>query len=90
MKSADEMRLAVIEQIAQGFIELNDPGDWTKDEAEEARDAAEEYASALLDMLSIKVTEVDGDSFILSGKLTDVQEFMNFYLEEPLVTGENS
>lgn len=90
MISSAEMRLAIIEQIAKGFIALNDPGDWNSDELEEATDAAEEYASTILDMLSVEVINVDGKNFTLNGKLTDVEEFMNSYLSEPLVSDEFS
>lgn len=90
MISSAEMRLAIIGQMAKGFIALNDPGDWTPEEVEEATDAAEEYASALLDMLSIDIINSDGQNFTLTGKLADVDEFMNSYLSEPLVSDEFS
>lgn len=88
MKSPAEVRLAIIGQIAEGLVMLNDPGDWTEDEHMEAIDAAEEYASVLLDMLSLEVIDFDTTSFRIEGSLGNVKDFINKYLDEPLVADE--
>lgn len=90
MKSAAEIRLAIIEQMAEALLDLNDPGDWTKEEIADARDGAEEYATVILDLFKIEVVSVDADKFQLAGQLANVREFMDNYMTEPLVKGENS
>lgn len=88
MKSTAEMRLAIIEQMAEALLDLNDPGNWSDAEVEEAKDAAQEYASTLLDMFSAEITVTGENTFTLSGNLADVRNFMDSYLGEPLVKGE--
>lgn len=88
MKSTAEMRLAIIEQMAEALLDLNDPGDWSESEVEEARDAAQEYATTLLDMFAVDIEVTGEESFTLAGKLADVRKFMDSYLTEPLVKGE--
>ena len=89
MTTADEMRLAIIEHWAEALVDLNDEGDWSPAEVDEAQDAAEEYATVLFKILDLTVTEIDGDEFKLSGKLQNVRNFMDSYFAEPLVKDVN-
>lgn len=88
MKSIPEMRLAIVNQMAEALLDLNDPGDWTENEVEEAKDAAQEYANTLLELFEIDLSVIDDQTFVMRGKLADVRNFMDKYFAEPLVTRE--
>lgn len=89
MKSSEEMRLAIIEQFSRALVELNDDGSWNPQERMEAADVAEEYATVIINMLNIEITEFSDKKFVLAGELADVEPFIKKYLNEPLVRDVN-
>ena len=86
MKTEHEVRLALIGHIKELFLDMNDPGDWTPSEVEEADVQAEDFADWILESLNIKVEEIgDDNSFTLRCQMTDARNFINSKIAEPLV-----
>jgi|APGre2960657423_1045063.scaffolds.fasta_scaffold66079_2 hypothetical protein len=90
MKTEHEVRLALIGHIKQLFLDMNDPGDWTASEIEEADVQAEDFADWVLDSLNAKVEEIgDNNTFTLRCQMVDAKNFIDSKTAEPLVSDTN-
>ena len=90
MKSQHEVRLDIINHIKQLFLDMNDPGDWTKAEIEEADVQAEDFADWVLESLGAEITEIGEDNtFSLRCKMVDAKNFVDSKTAEPLVRDVN-
>ena len=69
---------------------MNDPGDWTASEIEEADVQAEDFADWVLDSLNAKVEEIgDNNTFTLRCEMVDAKNFIDSKTAEPLVSDTN-